>query len=159
MTTAGVTGNTAANVAGAAITVLDANSFILNGVAGNGAPHAMPRRARGGSIGRGLPVNAYIARVALAPDPAPGRPSSKIFVSMDRSLFRSTNGGITFVPMNNFTDFISALHAPDDPRPSLTPRAAAWTRPPPPVREALKGPLELGCRQGRPCWRQPRAGR
>ena len=115
VTIAGVTGNTAANVAGAAITVLDANSFILNGVAGNGAPHAMPR-ARGPSIGRSLPVNAYIARVALAPSTTPGTPSSKIFVSMNRALFRSTNGGITFVPMNNFTDFISALHAPDDHR-------------------------------------------
>src|SRR6185312_9791777 len=38
------------------------------------------------------------------------------FVAMDNTLFRSTNGGITFVPMNNFTDFITALHAPDDRR-------------------------------------------
>src|SRR6266498_4004535 len=113
VTITGVAGNTAANVAGQAITVLDANSFVLNGVAGNGAPHGMPR-ARGGSIGRGLPVNAYIARVALVPNP--GAASTKIFVSMDRTLFRSTNGGITFVPMNNFTDFISALHAPADHR-------------------------------------------
>lgn len=115
VTITGVTGNTAANVAGAAITVLDANSFSLNGVSGNGVPHAMPR-ARGGSIGRGLPANAYITRVALAPSPVPGTPSSKIFVSMDHVLYRSTNGGITFVPMNNFTDSISALHAPADQR-------------------------------------------
>jgi hypothetical protein len=113
VTITGVTGNTAANVVGHAITVLDANSFILNGIAGNGAPHGMPR-ARGGSVGRGLPVNAYIARVALVPNG--GLPSTKIFVSMDRTLFRSTNGGITFVAMNNFTDFISALHAPADHR-------------------------------------------
>ena len=108
---AGVTGN---NPVATAITVLDANSFVLNGV-GPVAPHAMPR-ARGGSIGRGLPANAYISRVALAPSLTAGRPSSKIFVSMNQTLFRSTNGGLTFVPMNNFTDFISALHAPDDRR-------------------------------------------
>lgn len=113
VTITGVTGNTAANVAGQAITVLDANSFALNGVAGNGAPHGMPR-ARGGSIGRGLPANAFIARVALVPNPAAA--STKIFVSMDHALFRSTNGGITFVQMSNFTDFISALHAPADHR-------------------------------------------
>jgi HYDIN/CFA65/VesB-like, Ig-like domain len=113
VTITGVTGNTAANVAGQAITVLDANSFALNGVAGNGAPHGMPR-VRGGSIGRGLPAGAYIARVALVPNPA--GPSTKIFVSMDRGVFRSTNGGITFVQMSNFADFISALHAPADHR-------------------------------------------
>jgi len=113
VTITGITGNIAANVAGAAITVLDANSFVLNGVAGNGA-HGPRPRAFGGSVGRGLPGNSYIDRIALVPNAA--GPSTKIFVSQDRTLFRSTNGGITFVPMFTFTDFVSALHAPDDHR-------------------------------------------
>jgi len=113
VTIAGVTGNTAANVAGHAITVLDANSFVLDGLAGNGAPGSRPR-VFGGSVGRGLPGGAYISRIAMVPNAAAA--SSKIFVSQDRVLFRSTNGGITFIPMATFSDFITALHAPDDHR-------------------------------------------
>ncbi|MGH8894251.1 MAG: choice-of-anchor D domain-containing protein, partial [Actinomycetes bacterium] len=113
VTIADVPGNLAANGAGRPITVLDANSFILNGIAGSGATGQLPR-ALGLSIGRGLPVDAYIARIALVPNA--GAPSTKIFVSMDRALFRSTNGGISFTPMATFTDFITALHAPADNR-------------------------------------------
>ena len=48
--------------------------------------------------------------------PVAGGPSTKIFVSMDRTLYRSTNGGISFVAMAVFADFITALHAPVDGR-------------------------------------------
>ncbi|MEV0181700.1 choice-of-anchor D domain-containing protein [Streptomyces sp. NPDC050625] len=109
---AGVTGNTAANVAGQVITVLDRNSFSLNGVAGNAAPGAMPRASLFQSIGRnGVTVNSYQGRIALVPQP--GAPSSLIFLGMRNQLFRSTNGGISFVPMSTFTNDITAVHAPD----------------------------------------------
>lgn len=113
VTITGVTGNTAANVAGAPIAVLDANSFVLTGVAGNGAGGPRPR-VSGPSIGRGLPPTSYINRIALVP--RAGGPSTKVFVAQDRTLFRSLNGGISFVPMANFSDFITAVHAPDDHR-------------------------------------------
>lgn len=113
VTIVGVVGNTAANVAGQAIRVLDANSFELVGVAGNANPGAMPR-VRGGTVGRGLPVPNpafdHFERIALVPNGA--NPAQTVYFSQDRTLFRSTNGGITFVPMANFTDFITALHAP-----------------------------------------------
>ncbi|HEX5087842.1 MAG TPA: choice-of-anchor D domain-containing protein [Nocardioides sp.] len=113
VTVSDVTGNAAANGAGRQITVLDANSFILDGVAGNGAPGAAPRVV-GLAIGRGLPGSGYLVRIAMVP--VAGGPSTKIFVSMDRTLYRSTNGGISFVAMAVFADFITALHAPVDGR-------------------------------------------
>lgn len=109
VTITGVLGNTNANVVGNAIRVLDANSFELVGRAGNGVPGPAPR-VFGGSVGRGLPNGAYIQRIALVPNG--GAPSTTVFVAMDRTLFRSTNGGITFVAMANFADFVTALHAP-----------------------------------------------
>jgi hypothetical protein len=117
VTIAGEPGNTAANRT-VAITVLDANSFELNGVAGNGAPGPHPR-ASGLSIGRHLPKSPpsapiNITRIALVPNA--GGPSAKIFVSADQTLYCSKDGGITFVPMFSFTDPISALHAPDEHR-------------------------------------------
>jgi hypothetical protein len=113
VTIADVTGNLAANVVGQPITVLDANCFSLDGVVGNGAPGAAPR-ALGLAVGRGLPASGYIVRIAMVP--VAGGPSTKIFVSMDNTLFRSTNGGISFVAMATFTDNITALHAPVDGR-------------------------------------------
>ncbi|MEV6415815.1 choice-of-anchor D domain-containing protein [Kribbella sp. NPDC051718] len=110
VTVTGVTGNLAANVVGQAIRVLDANSFELVGVAGNGVSGAVPR-ASGQTIGRGLPLGGTNRqRVALVP--VAGAVSTTVFVSFDNQLFRSTNGGITFVNVATFTDPISALHAP-----------------------------------------------
>jgi hypothetical protein len=109
VTVSGVTGNLAANVAGQAIRVLDANSFELVGVAGTAASGPVPR-VSGLSIGRGLPFNSNRQRVALVPNA--GAVSTTVFVSMDNQLFRSSNGGITFIPMATFLDDISALHAP-----------------------------------------------
>lgn len=110
VTIAGVRGTTNANAVGAAIRVLDANSFELVGRAGNAAFINGPR-LRGLSIGRGLPVvGAFRSRVALVPNA--GAPSTTVFVAFDRQLFRSTNGGISFVPMHTFADPVSALHAP-----------------------------------------------
>ncbi|NTW39192.1 MAG: choice-of-anchor D domain-containing protein [Cellulomonadaceae bacterium] len=109
VTVAGVLGNTNANVAGTAIRVLDENSFELVGVAGNAAPGGLPR-VFGPNVGRGLPGGAYMQKIALVPNG--GAPATTVFVSMDRVLFRSTNGGISFVPMATFADFITALSAP-----------------------------------------------
>jgi hypothetical protein len=109
VTVAGVRGTTNANGAGIAITVLDANSFVLVGRAGNAAFINGPR-AVGLSIGRGLPIANFRSRVALVPNA--GAPSTTVFVAFDRRLFRSTNGGISFSGMFTFTDPISALHAP-----------------------------------------------
>jgi hypothetical protein len=109
---AGVTGNTAANGAGHVITVLDRNSFSLNGVAGNAAPGAVPRAALFQSIGRnGVTVNSYQGRIALVP--RAGAASNLVFLGMRNQLFRSTNGGISFVPMSTFANDITAVHAPD----------------------------------------------
>ena len=110
VTVAGVRGNTNANAVGAAIRVLDANSFELVGLAGNAAFINGPRLS-GPTIGRGLPIGgARRFRVALVPNA--GAPSTTVFASFDAVLFRSTNGGITFVPMHTFADPVSALHAP-----------------------------------------------
>jgi hypothetical protein len=110
VTVAGVLGNTNANAVGAAIRVLDANSFELVGRIGNANFINGPRLV-GLNIGRGLPTGgANRCRVALVPNP--GAPSTVVFVSFDTRLFRSTNGGITFVAMHTFADPVSALHAP-----------------------------------------------
>jgi hypothetical protein len=114
VTIVGVTGNLAANVAGAVIRVLDANSFELVGVAGIANPGAMPR-VFGRSIGRGLPVPAgnvaHFSRVAVEPGGA-SLATTTVYFSQDHTLYRSVNGGITFVPMAVFKDRITALHAP-----------------------------------------------
>jgi hypothetical protein len=110
VTITGVTGNLAANVAGQAIRVLDANSFELVGVAATGVSGAVPR-VSGQTIGRGLPLGGTSRhRVALVP--VAGAVSTTVFVSFDNQLFRSSNGGVTFVNVATFTDPISALHAP-----------------------------------------------
>jgi hypothetical protein len=110
VTIADVRGTTNANAVGAAIRVLDANSFELVGRAGNAAFINGPR-LRGPTIGRGLPTGgADRCRVALVPNAAAA--STTVFVSFDTRLFRSTNGGISFVQMHSFTDPVSALHAP-----------------------------------------------
>jgi hypothetical protein len=110
VTVAAVRGTTNANAVGTPIRVLDANSFELVGLAGNAAFINGPR-AVGLSIGRGLPVNGgFRSRVALVPNA--GAPSTTVFVAFDRQLFRSVNGGISFVGMFTFVDPVSALHAP-----------------------------------------------
>jgi hypothetical protein len=111
VTVTGVVGNTAANVAANQIRVLDANSFELVGTVRNGVSAPGPM-VSGGSIGRGLPLVATGNRQRVALVPVPGAVSTTVFVSFDNQLFRSSNGGITFVPMSTFTDPISALHAP-----------------------------------------------
>lgn len=104
-----------ANVVDRQITVLDTNSFALDGLQGN-ALGRFPR-VLGLSVGRKLPPvtdDTRIVRVALVP--GAGAPASKVFVSMDRQLFLSRNGGLSFVPMATFADFITAVHAPADGR-------------------------------------------
>jgi hypothetical protein len=113
VTVAGVLGNTNANVAGAPIRVLDANSFELVGLAGNAAFVAGPKVV-GQSVGRNLTKPPKTAatrrRVAIVPNAA--GPATTVFVSIDATLFRSTNGGISFTQVNFFSDPVSALHAP-----------------------------------------------
>jgi len=111
VTIAGVLGNTNANAVGAPIIVLDANSFELVGRVGNANFGARPRLS-GPTIGRGLPIGGTAERVRVALVPNAGGPSTTVFVSFDARLFRSVNGGITFVPMKIFDDPVSALHAP-----------------------------------------------
>jgi hypothetical protein len=113
VTVAGVRGNTNANAAGAAIRVLDANSFELVGRAGNANFIAGPALA-GPNVGRGLPnvPSAFATRRRVALVPNPGAPSTTVFVTFDAQLFRSTNGGISFTLINGFADPVSALHAP-----------------------------------------------
>ena len=113
VTITGVLGTTNANVANAAIRVLDANSFQLVGVAGNAAFVNGPRLV-GLTVGRSLPFNANRNHVSLVPNAA--GPATMIFVSLDTQLFRSTNGGITFVAMRTFADPVTALHSPADHR-------------------------------------------
>jgi hypothetical protein len=113
VTVANVRGNTNANVAGTPIRVLDANSFELVGIAGNAAFIAGPRVA-GPRVGRGLPTDAggFFTRERVSVVPNPAGPATTVFVSFDRQLFRSRNGGINFVLAHTFADPISALHSP-----------------------------------------------
>jgi photosystem II stability/assembly factor-like uncharacterized protein len=111
VTVAGVLGTTSANVT-TVIRVLDANSFVLEHVAGNGAFVNGPRLV-GPTIGRGVPNPAAFpprCRVAIVPNPAAA--ATTIFVSVDAVLFRSDDGGIRFNQVNVFADPVTALHAP-----------------------------------------------
>lgn len=108
---ANVLGTTAANNPSWTITVIDSNSFSLNGSAGNGVFIQGPR-ASGPSMGRGLGATAGRHRVAIEPNG--GAPATNIFVSRGARLFRSTNGGASFtaVAVPAGTREISALSAP-----------------------------------------------
>ena len=115
VTIAGVLGNTNANGA-YPIRVLDANSFVLVGRAGN-APFGPRPTVIGPGVGRTLPQwpaaregFADRRRVALVPNP--GAAATTIFVSFDATLFRSTDGGLSFTQINAFADRVSTLHAP-----------------------------------------------
>ncbi len=113
VTITGVRGTTSANVAGAPIRLLDADSFQLTGVGGHAAFINGPR-LQGLSVGRNLPHGIERNHVALVPNAA--GPATTIFVSMGTQLFVSVNGGITFVGAHTFADPITALHAPADHR-------------------------------------------
>ncbi len=109
VTVTGVRGNIAANVVNHAIHVLDANSFALVGVAGNAAFLAPPRVSFGLSVGRGLPTDTQ-CRVSVVPNGA--LPATIVYAAFANVLFRSTNGGITFVAMFTAPDDITALASP-----------------------------------------------
>lgn len=113
VTVAGVLGNTNANVANQQIAVLDTNSFELVGVNGNASFTGGPR-VSGPSVGRGLGGAAYRAHVALVPNA--GAAATTVYVSEDRVLFRSDDGGIRFTQVNGFADPVTALYAPADAR-------------------------------------------
>ena len=105
-----VRGNTNANVNGARITVIDRNSFVLDGVAGNAVFGPAPY-VEGNAVGYGLPASngSEQQRIAIAPGILPD--SFVLFASVGRSVFRSDDLGTTFQHIGDFTSEVTALAA------------------------------------------------
>jgi hypothetical protein len=113
VTVTGVRGLTDANVANHPITVIDADSFELSGLTSAQRWH-LNARVRWPTFGAGLPGGGSadtFVRIAIVPNP--GAVATRIFVSVGRDLYRSDNGGRTFIRVhNNFPGLVTALLAP-----------------------------------------------
>lgn len=107
-----VRGNTNANVSNTRITVIDSNSFRLNGVGGD-APFAAGPAVSGSSVGRNLPATNRFERQRLSLVPKAGARSDVVFVSIRNDLFRSDDSGVTFRRVHRFDDEISAIASPE----------------------------------------------
>lgn len=113
---AGVPVLAAANVANHPITVVDADTFLLDGVT-SVQRSQLTARVRQAAIGTGLPAATAdtFVRVALVPNGA--NRATRVFVSSARDLYRSDNGGATFVRVHqNFPGMVTAIYAPNNAR-------------------------------------------
>jgi hypothetical protein len=112
VTVSNVLGTTSANTGGAnptwTITVIDANSIILRGSAGNGAFIPGPQ-ASGPSLGRGL--GATDARHRIAVEANGANPANVVYVSRGARLFRSANGGASFTAVPGLPAGITEISA------------------------------------------------
>lgn len=117
VTVSGVRVLTDANVTNHPITVLDRNSFALDAL--SSAQRSRPgARLRLPLVGNGLPgggsLNSFM-RIALVP--RAGARSTRVFVAVGTSLYRSDDGGVNFTRVfNGFPAAVTALHAPADNR-------------------------------------------
>jgi hypothetical protein len=113
VTITGVLGVTAANVNNHPITVLDADSFELNGLT-TGQRWHLNAGVRWPAMGNGLPAGASadtFTRIAIVPNAA--GPATRIFVAIGRNLYRSDNGGRSFTLVHqNFPGVVTSLLAP-----------------------------------------------
>ena len=109
-----VRSNTNANVVDKTITVIDRNSFSIDGVDGNSPFGAQPA-VDGFPIGYNLPRPDRTGRQCLALAPRlVNEHTFVIFASVGKELFRSEDSGSTFQTVKQFDDEISALATPND---------------------------------------------
>jgi hypothetical protein len=113
VTVSNVLGTTSANTGGAnpatwTITVIDANSIILRGSAGNGAFIPGPQ-ASGPSVGRGLGALEGRHRIALEANGA--NPAQVLYVSRGARLLRSADGGFNFTAVPGLPAGITEISA------------------------------------------------
>jgi hypothetical protein len=112
-----VRGLTAANVAAQTITVIDADSFVLDGLTSIQRSR-LNARVQWPSVGNGLPAGATadtFVRIAIVPNGAAR--ATRIFVSVGRDLYRSDDGGRRYTRVHqNFPGIVTALFAPDPAR-------------------------------------------
>ena len=117
VTVSGVRNLTDANVANHPITVIDADSFALDGLTSTQRSRVNARVALP-TIGNGLPAGGSadtFVRIAIVANGAAR--ATRIFVSVGRDLYRSDNGGRRFTRVHqNFPGFVTALWAPDPAR-------------------------------------------
>lgn len=117
VTVTGVRSLTDANVANHAITVIDADSFALDGLTSTQRSRVNARVALPSTC-NGLPAGANadtFVRIAIVPNGAAR--ATRIFVSVGRDLFRSDDGGRRFTRVHhNFPGLVTALCANDPAR-------------------------------------------
>jgi hypothetical protein len=114
VTIAGVLGNLAANSPPNTpwvVTVIDANTFSLNGSGGNGA-YTSGGFAQGRRYGHNLKnPGSFVRAVALAPNG--NNPATTVYISEERTLHKSTDAGATFAQVRVFDGLIFAITCPD----------------------------------------------
>jgi hypothetical protein len=113
VTVSNVLGTISANNGGASpanwtITVIDANSIILRGSAGNGVFIPGPQ-ASGPSVGRNLGATADRHRIAVEANGA--NPANVVYVSRGARLLRSADGGINFTAVAGLPAGITEISA------------------------------------------------
>jgi hypothetical protein len=113
VTITGVPVVAAANVVNHPITVVDADTFLLDGQTTT-LRYALRARVRHLAIGVGLPTAGKDTFVRLALVPNGANRATRVFVSSGRNLYRSDDGGRNFALVHqNFPGVVTVVYAPD----------------------------------------------